>query len=105
LSRVEPVASGSRDYNPFGDPPEAEEEVEQSSTVYVRVPPALERTIDQAAGTAKFSANARAMKCMERCLSDSEEGLAVLEHGSMKPIAWPLRRNVCSASFSCRSRR
>jgi predicted HicB family RNase H-like nuclease len=73
LSRVEPVASGSRDYNPFGDPPEAEEEVEQSSTVYVRVPPALKRTIDHAAGTAKLSANAWAMKCMEWCLSDSEE--------------------------------
>jgi predicted HicB family RNase H-like nuclease len=60
--------------NPFGDPPEAEEEEEPGTTVYVRVPPALKRTIDQTAGKAKLSTNAWAMKCMERCLSDSEEG-------------------------------
>jgi predicted HicB family RNase H-like nuclease len=56
--------------NPFEDPPEAEQEVEPGSTVYVRVPPSLKRAIDQAAGVAKLSVNAWAMKCLERCLSD-----------------------------------
>jgi hypothetical protein len=35
--------------NPFEDPPEAAEEVETGSTVYVRVPPSLKRSIDQEA--------------------------------------------------------
>lgn len=64
--------------NPFGDPPEAEEEAEKGSTVYVRVPPSLKRNIDQAAGTAELSTNIWAMKCMERCLSDSKEGKTAL---------------------------
>ncbi|MGY8682675.1 hypothetical protein Q2941_33590 [Bradyrhizobium sp. UFLA05-153] len=62
------------DDSPFGDPPEAKAETEPGSTVYVRVPSSLKRTIDQEAGKAKLSTNAWAMKCMERCLSDSEEG-------------------------------
>jgi hypothetical protein len=41
--------------NPFDDPPEAAQEQEPGSTVYVRVPPSLKRAIDQAALRGKLS--------------------------------------------------
>jgi predicted HicB family RNase H-like nuclease len=74
--------------NPFGDPPEATAEEESGSTVYVRVPPSLKRTIDQEAGKVKLSTNMWAMRCMERCLSDSAEGKKAIS------LAWNFAKTL-----------
>lgn len=54
--------------NPFEDPPEAAAEMEAAATLYVRVPTALKRRVDAAADAQGVSANAWAMRCIERCL-------------------------------------
>jgi hypothetical protein len=51
--------------NPFGDPPEAEAEAEPSTTIYIRVPPALKQRVESAAVDAKLSVNAWVIKCLE----------------------------------------
>jgi predicted HicB family RNase H-like nuclease len=56
-------------HNPFDDPPEAVAEEEPASTLYLRIPTSLKRRIDAAAEAEKLSANAWAMRCMERCLA------------------------------------
>jgi hypothetical protein len=52
----------------FGEPPEAEAEDEPGATIYIRVPAALKRSVDEAAKEAKVSGNVWAMRCIERCL-------------------------------------
>jgi hypothetical protein len=54
--------------NPFEEPPEAEAESEPGSTIYIRVPAALKRDVDEAAKKSKMSSNVWAMRCIERCL-------------------------------------
>jgi hypothetical protein len=54
--------------NPFEDPPEATAETETGATIYLRVPAALKRDVDEAAGKAKTSGNVWAMRCVEQCL-------------------------------------
>lgn len=55
-------------HNPFEDPPEAAAEAEASTTLYVRVPVALKKQIEQAAAADKLSGNAWAIRCLENCL-------------------------------------
>lgn len=50
------------------DIPEAEGEAEVGASVYVRVPAALKRRIDEAARKAGQSASTWGLKCFERCL-------------------------------------
>jgi hypothetical protein len=50
-------------------PPEAEDRAESEATLYVRMPTALKRRIDEASSSARLSANAWAMQCIERCLA------------------------------------
>jgi hypothetical protein len=57
-------------HNPFDDPPEAEAEAEPGATIYIRVPAALKRRVDDAARGEKLSGNAWAMKCVEKCLEE-----------------------------------
>ena len=59
--------------NPFEDPPEAEAEVEQRSTIYIRVPASLKRNVDEAAKMARVSGNVWAMRCVEKCLKGMPE--------------------------------
>jgi len=54
--------------NPFGDPPEAEEEPDPSATVYFRMPASLKSGIEQAAKRANLSVNAWLMRCAEGCV-------------------------------------
>lgn len=54
--------------NAFEDPPEAAAETETGATIYIRVPAALKRDVDEAAGDAKVSGNVWAMRCVEHCL-------------------------------------
>jgi hypothetical protein len=54
--------------NPFEDPPEAEAEEGAGSTIYIRVPAALKRDVDEAAREANVSGNVWAMRCVEQCL-------------------------------------
>jgi hypothetical protein len=54
--------------NRFEDPPEAAAETETGATIYIRVPAALKRDVDEAAGEAKVSGNVWAMRCVEHCL-------------------------------------
>jgi predicted HicB family RNase H-like nuclease len=54
--------------NPFDDPPEAEAEAEAGATIYIRVPAALKRRVDEAAKAEGVSGNLWAMRCIERCL-------------------------------------
>ncbi|MEQ9642527.1 MAG: hypothetical protein RIM84_21040 [Alphaproteobacteria bacterium] len=60
-------------HNPFEDPPEAAAESEPAATIYIRVPAALKRQVDEAARTAKQSGNVWAMRCVERCLEERSE--------------------------------
>ncbi len=60
-------------HNPFEEPPEAEAESEPSATIYVRVPVSLKRRLEQAAVAEKLSGNSWSIRCIERCLSPSEE--------------------------------
>ena len=50
------------------DPPEAEAEAEAGATIYIRVPAALKRRVDEAAKAEGVSGNLWAMRCIERCL-------------------------------------
>jgi hypothetical protein len=61
-------------HNPFGDPPEAESEAEASpgATLYIRMPSALKKRVDEAAKAANVSGNVWAMRCIERCLDAGE---------------------------------
>jgi hypothetical protein len=59
--------------NPFDDPPEASAEAEPGATLYIRVPAALKRRVDEAAANAKVSGNVWAMRCVERCLEPSPD--------------------------------
>jgi hypothetical protein len=43
-------------------------EAESGATIYIRVPAALKRDVDEAAREAKTSGNVWAMRCVERCL-------------------------------------
>jgi len=54
--------------NPFEDPPEAAAEAEGGATIYIRVPAALKRDVDEAARKAEVSGNVWAMRCVEHCL-------------------------------------
>lgn len=57
-------------HNPFGeDPPEAAVENEPGATIYIRVPAALKKRVDEAARAANASANEWAMRCLETCLT------------------------------------
>jgi predicted HicB family RNase H-like nuclease len=47
-----------------------EAEAEAGATIYVRVPAALKRRIDEAARTAEQSASTWGLKCFENCLRD-----------------------------------
>jgi predicted HicB family RNase H-like nuclease len=58
--------------NPFEEPPEAEAEPEGGATIYIRVPAALKRDVDEAAQEAKVSVNVWAMRCLERCLEGKQ---------------------------------
>lgn len=62
--------------NPFEDPPEAEAEREAGATIYIRVPASLKHRVDDAAKEAKASANAWAMRCVERCLNGFPQEIA-----------------------------
>ena len=55
--------------NPFGDPDEAVAEAGSVETLYVRLPAALKRRIEQAAEKENVSGNVWAMRCLEKCLS------------------------------------
>jgi hypothetical protein len=66
--------------NPFEDPPEASAEAEPGATIYVRVPLALKRSVDEAAGEAGVSGNVWAMRCIERCLGGFPQELAKIFH-------------------------
>jgi hypothetical protein len=55
--------------NPFDDPPEATAEADAGATIYIRVPAALKRDVDEAAREEQVSGNVWAMRCVERCLS------------------------------------
>lgn len=55
--------------NPFGEVPEATAEAEPAATLYVRLPQALKKRIDEAAKADGLSANVYAMRCLERCLA------------------------------------
>jgi hypothetical protein len=59
-------------HNPFDEPPEAEAEAEPSSTIYVRVPPALKHQVEQAAATSGVSVNIFALRCLERCVASDK---------------------------------
>ena len=61
-------------HNPFDDPPEASAEAEPAATIYLRVPASLKQRVDEAAKGAKVSGNTWAMRCVERCLSDTNIG-------------------------------
>jgi len=50
--------------------PEAGDEPSSGSTIYVRVPPALKKRIDEAASANNLSAAAWALKCFERCVTE-----------------------------------
>jgi hypothetical protein len=63
--------------NPFEDPPEAAAETEAGATLYIRVPAALKRDVDEAAREAKVSGNAWALRCVERCLHIPREMVAI----------------------------
>jgi hypothetical protein len=54
--------------NPFDEPPEATAEEEASSTIYLRVPPAIKRDVDAAAAKAGVSVNVWGMRCIEQCI-------------------------------------
>lgn len=62
-------------FNPFEDPPEAEAEAEPGATIYVRVPAALKRQVDDQAKSEKVSGNVWAMRCIERCLAHNEPSI------------------------------
>jgi predicted HicB family RNase H-like nuclease len=53
--------------NPFEDPPEATAEPEPGATIYIRVPMALKKSVDEAARAASLSSNVWVMRCLERC--------------------------------------
>jgi predicted HicB family RNase H-like nuclease len=55
--------------NPFEDPPEATAEPEPGATIYIRVPMALKKSVDEAARAASVSSNVWAMRCLERCVA------------------------------------
>jgi predicted HicB family RNase H-like nuclease len=55
----------------FEAPPEATAEPEPGATIYVRVPAALKRQVEEAAKHEKVSGNVWAMRCVERCLAAS----------------------------------
>ena len=57
-------------HNPFDDPPEASAEAEPAATIYIRVPASLKQRVDEAAGEAKMSGNAWAMRCIEHCMNN-----------------------------------
>jgi hypothetical protein len=57
--------------NPFEDPPEAVAERDAGATIYIRVPAALKKQVDEAAATVNMSANVWAMRCLENCLKGS----------------------------------
>ena len=61
-------------HNPFEEPPEAEAEDEPGATIYVRIPAALKRSVDEAVREAKVSSNVWAMRCIEKCLSAQAKG-------------------------------
>jgi hypothetical protein len=52
----------------FGEPPEAEAEDKVGATLYIRVPAALKRSVDEAVKKAGVSGNVWAKRCIERCL-------------------------------------
>lgn len=58
--------------NPFDDPPEAAAEAEPGATIYIRVPAALKRKVDAAAGSTQVSTNVWAMRCVESCLDPAK---------------------------------
>ena len=59
--------------NPFEDPPEAVAEAELGATIYIRVPVALKRRVEEAARRDKVSGNVWAMRCVEKCLAGEEK--------------------------------
>jgi hypothetical protein len=61
-------------HNPFGEPPEAEAESSPASTLYVRVPSALKRQVEDAAKDDNLSVNAYMLKCAENCLKKDRLG-------------------------------
>ena len=60
-------------HNPFSDPPEAEAEAEPGSTIYIRVPSALKRQVEEAAKEANLSVNSYALRCLENTIRDEHE--------------------------------
>jgi predicted HicB family RNase H-like nuclease len=59
-------------HNPFDDPPEAEAEASPGATLYIRMPSALKKRVDDAAKAANVSGNVWAMRCLERCLDTGD---------------------------------
>lgn len=58
--------------NPFEAPPEATAEPEPGATIYIRVPMALKKSVDEAARAANVSSNVWAMRCLEKCLASQK---------------------------------
>jgi hypothetical protein len=75
--------------NPFEDPPEAGAEAETGATIYIRVPAALKRDVDEAAKEARVSGNVWAMRCVERCLEGfPNEMTAIWQIASWLSLTW-----------------
>jgi hypothetical protein len=82
-------------HNPFDDPPEATAEAEPGATIYIRVPAALKRRVDEAVQESKLSGNVWAMRCVEQCLEGYErELLDLLCARAVRQITIPMQPNV-----------
>ena len=71
--------------NPFDDPPQATAEAIPGATIYIRVPAALKRRVEEAADAEKVSGNVWAMRCVERCLEPGSrtKGEIIADEGSV----------------------
>jgi hypothetical protein len=85
--------------NPFDDPPEAAAESEGGATIYIRVPAALKRDVDEAAREAKISRNVWAMRCVEQCLDGFPKQMAAIWHIAKGLTAvWSADKAACAAA-------
>ena len=71
-------------HNPFGELPEAAAEAEPGATLYLRVPASLKRRVEGAAKFESLSGNAWMMRCLERCLEQSEATQLSLTQASQR---------------------
>jgi hypothetical protein len=77
--------------NPFEDPPEATAEPEPGATIYIRVPMALKRSVDEAARAANLSSNVWVMRsCC--AMAPTSDTTATFDNTSVADVT----RNTCS---------